>query len=132
MATCSPSQLLAISSEFDLQPALLLQIQTSLLCQILQQSNPMADCSVQSLLTSSNCFGCLTIPQLYIIQTQLLCEILHAGGGGGQSCLTCSIDTDPVDPPLCDCAIHYRKDISKFWYWDAETAGGTWFPFIGA
>jgi hypothetical protein len=104
---------------------MLLQVQASMLCQILQELNPLADCSVPSLLESANCFGCLTIPQLYIIQTQLLCEILHAGGGAGQSCLLCG-DVDPTDDPNCDCAIYYRKDTQQFWDWD----GATWQPFI--
>lgn len=90
----------------------------------------MADCSVQTLLASacSSGFNGRNQGELLAIIAQLLCEILHAGGGGGQSCLLCSVASDPVDAPTCDCAIYYRKDISKFWYWDAEAL--TWFPFI--
>lgn len=129
MATCSVSELLAASSDFRNRSLYELEVlKASILCQILQESNPLADCSTSTLLASFGCCTNLSIWQLLAIQTQLLCEILQAGGGGGQSCLTCSVASDPVDAPTCDCAIHYRKDISKFWYWDAEAL--TWFPFI--
>lgn len=87
--------------------------------------NPVPD-TTQALLAEANCLTCLVpmglVPALMIQAIRLI------PSSGGQSCLTCSVDTDPVDPPTCSCAIHYRKDISKFWYWDAEQV--TWFPFI--
>ena len=130
MAThvCSASELLSVASDFRNRSSFeLAVIRTSLLCQILQEANPMADCSTSTLLQSFGCCTNLSIWQLEAIQAQLLCEILHAGGGGGQSCLTCSINTDPVDEPTCDCAMHYRKDNSTIWYWDGEAM--QWFLF---
>lgn len=95
----------------------------SLLCQILKAQNPMADCSVSTLLEQAKCFaGCASPAQLMMIQTQLLCEILAAGGGGGGgSGVTCLDASDPVDPPITGCGIAYRKDNGSIFIWDGST-----------
>lgn len=94
-------------------------LQTTLLCKILQNVNPMASCDIQSLLDSGKCFACVPPQQLTIIQTELLCEILQAGGTGGQGCILCGT-SDPVDSPkaACDCALFYNRTNGSFWYWD--------------
>ncbi len=43
----------------------------------------MAICNVEEILQDGACFACLTEKQLQVIQAQLLCDILAAGGGGG-------------------------------------------------
>lgn len=81
----------------------------------------MARCNVQSLLNDANCFSCLGQKELDVIQTQLMCEIVIAGGVGGQSCNKCG-DVDPTEDPNCDCATYYNNLTGKFWVWD-DTAG---------
>jgi len=43
----------------------------------------MATCNFQSLLANAACFNCLSPGQWEILELQLLCEILNAGGTGG-------------------------------------------------
>ena len=43
----------------------------------------MAQCDITSILEDGACFACLTDYQLELVQAQLLCDILAAGGGGG-------------------------------------------------
>lgn len=130
MATCNTQDLLAAASCFANTPSNVLQIiQTSILCQMLRQINPMASCDIQSLTDSARCFQCLNPPQLMVIQTQLLCELLQAGGFGQNGCLVCG-NTDPVDPPRagCHCSLAYNRVTSALFYWD-ETAL-QWFALI--
>jgi hypothetical protein len=54
----------------------------------------MATCNVQSLLKNAACFGCLSPGEWDVLELQLLCEILSAGGGGGTSVLS---HTFPLD-----------------------------------
>lgn len=54
----------------------------------------MAQCNVQSLLSNSQCFGCLSPGEWDIIELQLLCEILNAGGGSGLSLKTATMPLD--------------------------------------
>ena len=98
----------------------LLLAQTVLLCKIWMANDPVANCNVADLMQNAKCFACLTPNQLQVLQTQLLCEILQSGGGGGDSCIFCSTASDPVNVPDCSCALHYRRDIGKFWYWDSD------------
>jgi len=127
MATCSAQDLLTAANCFDcLTPFQLQLARTSLLCQILQQRQHMASCDAQSLLDSAKCLDCLTPNQLALVSTQLLCEILNAGGGSG--CLVCSENTDPVDAPDCDCALAYRSDNGRLWFWSAVRA--VWDPIL--
>jgi len=132
MHQCTVSSLFKASAGFASLLAGQLQIvQTVLLCKILQANDPMADCTSQALLDAGKCYACLGPGQLQIIQTQLLCEILQAGGGGGSSCLLCSPTADPVDPPECPCALYYRKDNGRFWYWEADPPNGpNWILFL--
>lgn len=103
-------------------------VRAVLLCQILQTLNPVATCDVQSLMNEAACFDCLDLRQLSVLQTQLLCEILQAGGAGGQSCIVCG-DTDPVADPNCTCALGYNRSTGSFWYWDDSL--GQWVQLIG-
>lgn len=91
----------------------------------------MAECDVAALMQDAKCFDCLTQHQMEMLQTQLLCEILQSGGGGGASCLLCGTE-DPEDAPLCDCAIYFKRTPDgngEFWYWDSDMA--QWIKFIG-
>jgi hypothetical protein len=129
MATCTTSDLLQEAACFScLSPIQLELIQTAMLCRILQNVDPMANCDVNTLLESANCFTCLFPFQLQVVQTQLLCEILNSGGGLGSSCLLCG-DSDPVETPLCECALYYNKSTSSFWYWDSNLS--IWAMLIG-
>ena len=98
----------------------------ALLCKWLKVLDPMAQCDVNSLMQDAKCFGCLTPDQRETLIVQLLCEILTAGGGSGNSCLTCGA-FDPVDPPTCECAIHYNTTTGSMWVWDDVAM--LWRPF---
>lgn len=88
----------------------------------------MAACDPATLVKAATCFVCLTPQQINAVQIQLLCEILHGGGTGGQSCIVC-VDADgtPTDPAPCDCSIAYNE-VGQFWFWQYLTA--QWIPFI--
>lgn len=86
--------------------------------------NPVPD-TTQALLTEANCLTCLVPPGL--VPALMIQAIRAIPVIGGSSCLLCSIDTDPTDPPDCPCALHYRKDNSTLFYWYAEL--GQWFLF---
>ena len=87
----------------------------------------MASCDPQELLEAGACFAGLDRAQLNVIQTQLLCEILHSGSGG-ESCLYCG-NSDPVGTPACECALAYNKLTGSFFYWDADTTA--WVQLVG-
>ena len=124
MATCNTNSLLAQAGCFSCLAMDQLQlVNTALLCQILQATNPMASCDVSTLLASARCFeGCTTPAQLMLIQTQLLCEILALSGGDtGGSGVGCGV-VDPVAAPAGGCGIYYRTDTGSVWIWD----GAAW------
>ena len=128
MASCDVQSLLQTAGCFMRLPfAQLLGIQTSLLCQVLQASNPMAVCDVQSLLDSGKCFERLPVTQLLGIQAQLLCEILQGGGTGTDNCLICG-DVDPTETPPCTCALAYNRATGAFFYWDSTLT--SWISLI--
>lgn len=87
----------------------------------------MASCDPQSLINNANCLSCLTPFQLALVQTQLLCELLQAGGVGGNSCLLCGL-VPPTAAPACSCALYYNSSVGSFYYWDA--ANSVWVPLI--
>jgi hypothetical protein len=93
--------------------------------------HPMADTSPQSLMDAAKCFGCLSPSQIAAIQTQLLCELLNAGGGGGTgaACIF-SGAIDPVGAPAGGCtnALYTNTATSAFFYWD--NVHGAWAPLI--
>lgn len=82
---CSPQTIATDSTCFRCIPEKdLAAMQVYLLCQILQNSNPMADCSPQAIRDASSCFRCsLSGKELYAAMVYLLCQILDTGGGGG-------------------------------------------------
>lgn len=118
MATCNPNELSQAAKCFiPLPPAQREAIMLVLLCQILQQDNPMSTCDPTALMADAKCFAGLPMPQMLAIQTQLLCEILQ--GGGGQTCLLCGLNA-PTETPPCDCAIYYTlPPNSGVWLWDS-------------
>lgn len=130
MASVNAQDLINVASCLNCLTAFQLQlVRTSLLAQILQQTNPMASVDPQSLLNSAKCLECLTPGQLALVSTQLLAEILQSGGTGGNGCIVCSQNTDPVAAPGCDCALAYRRDNGNLWAWNAATAH--WDLFLG-
>lgn len=58
----------------------------------------------------------------------LLVQISKITGGTGQSCLFCEDATDANGVPPCDCALWYRKDNGRVWYWDSGLA--TWIVLL--
>lgn len=129
MATCDPQELLDAAGCFAcLVPQQLDVLRTKLLCDLLQQLNPMATCDPQSLMDSAACLACLTPNDHQIIQTQLLCELVEAGGVGGRTCVVCG-NTDPVDDPACACALGYNRATGSLWFWDDTAAA--WKQLIG-
>jgi hypothetical protein len=130
MATCSPSDLVEAGKEFlGLNGVQREAVIAALLCKILQKNSPMAHCDAASLMEDAKCFACRTPNQIQVIQTQLLCEILHGGGGGGgETCIVClEADAAPVDDGPCDCSIAYNLN-GRFWFWNVLT--NAWIPFI--
>lgn len=129
MASCSATDLLdAAKCWTPLGPVHLQAITAALLCRILKALDPMAACDVSDLISSSKCLLGLPQDQMLAIIAQLLCEILTAGGAGGFSCITGS-EADPVDPPTCTYALHYRTDTGTVWLWLPATA--EWSQIIG-
>jgi len=126
MAQCLPDELLESARCFACLGEKSLQVViASLLCQIIQASNPMASCDAATLLNDGRCFACLSTQQMMMIQTQLLCEVLN-GGGTGATCLICG-DSPPVDPAPCDCSIYYTKSPNAgVWIW----SGSAWEAII--
>lgn len=123
MAQCSTTSLLSSANCFACLAADQLQmVIAALLCEILKAVSPMANCDVSSLLSSARCFaGCSSPAQLMLIQTQLLCEILHAEDSivGGTGSVLCGA-ADPVNAPAGNCAVYYRTDTGSIWIWDGS------------
>lgn len=129
MASCSPSDLLSASSCWQCLPGNQLQaVVCALLCNIWKASNPLASCDVATLLHDAGCFTCLNGQQTAAVQIQLLCEILHAGGGGGSTCLVCQSGA-PVIASTCDCALSVDTDNGSFYFWDVTSAA--WHQLLG-
>lgn len=129
MATCDANQYLDRARCFEcLTIEQMMAVRLALSCRILQEINPMANCDVNDLLDDARCFECLTFEQMMAVSLQLECEILHAGGGGGSSCIICDT-VDPVDEPTCTCAIAYNITNGGMWYWNDVTTA--WVQLIG-
>lgn len=125
-ATCNPQTILDSASCFACRSAGELEIiKTALLCQILQNLNPVASCDPNTLLANASCFACLPHGTLQIIQTQLLCDIASNGTGGGGGGATCGT-IDPVAAPTGSCGIYYQlasgATPSSIWVWDSGLA----------
>jgi hypothetical protein len=120
---CSAKDLANAASQFQgVAPGALPWIQTYLLCQILQQSNPMANCDPSALAEAAKCFCGLSALTLQQIQTELLCEILQAGGNTGNSCLIFG-PSDPVAAPPCNDAIAINTTTNNLFWWDSTIPG---------
>ena len=101
------------------------QVQTVLLWRLLNPNDAMTTADVQNIMSEAACLCSLTTRQVQIATLEVLLEILQAGGVAGESCLLCDT-ADPVLPPACDCAIHYRTDNGAFWFWN----GAAWIQFL--
>lgn len=122
MATCNPNDLLKVASCWICRSPQEMQIAIiNLLCQILQNQNPMARCDPDTLLADSKCWVCRMPFELMAIQTQLLCEILQVGTGG--ACLMSGIGP-PVDPGPCPFSLYREGPGPNFglWIWDGVSA----------
>lgn len=103
-------------------------LKLSLLRQILLANNPVADTSVQTLLSQANCFTCIPPGMWSLIELVLLTQIVNNGGGGGggggsaQLVLytTTSPTVDGVVPANQNAnAIAYRADGTQpIFVWD--------------
>jgi hypothetical protein len=101
------------------------QAQMVLLWRILHPNTAMTTEDVQEIMQDAACLCSLTTRQVQIAILEVLLELLNGGGISGQSCLLCDT-ADPVLPPACDCAIHYRTDNGAFWFWN----GAAWIQFL--
>jgi hypothetical protein len=128
MANCAPKGLLETGVEFlALTPHQLGAVRAVLLCQILQNIDPMATCDVSDLLASGACFNCLDARQLEIVQAQLLCEIAHVQSGQSNSGVD-SGPNDPADDPLVESKVYYNTTTKTFWIWNDPA--GSWYPLL--
>lgn len=83
----------------------------------------MATCNYQTLLSNAACFANLPPGMMEIIELQLLCEILSAGGGGGGGSVQVisTTDTNPNTAAITPSNVN----IGAFWYQDPATGTGT-------
>ncbi len=126
--TCDSTTLVngAYCNFCNLSGSMLYAIKLRLLCAIANGDMSIA-CDSASLVEAAKCYECqIPYGMMPAIEIYLLCFIAQngtgAGGGGGITCGT----VDPVAAPTGTCAIYYRKDTAKFWYWD----GAAWQVFI--
>lgn len=78
----------------------------------------MATCDTATLFANSSCFTCLTPGQWQILELQLLCEIVAAGGAGGGSGILCGVGSPAgVIVPTSTCALY------------VDTSNGTLYTF---
>lgn len=93
----------------------------------------MANCDIQSLLSSAACFLCQPPGVQAALELQLLCEILNAGGGGGGSVqLLSTTAADPnvaaIVPANTNAAAEFYQDpsITIFNRWSWSIADQVW------
>jgi hypothetical protein len=128
MATCNPvtvlqdSDCLLCLSEKQLQVAIL-----TLLCQVLQQFDPMATCNVEDLISDSSPYLAMNNKQLLAAQLEKLCELelLFSGGAGG---LVHTDTVDPVADPGVPSQLWINRTSGQVWYWNDTT--GAWVLLI--
>jgi hypothetical protein len=127
---CDPATLVSASTCFNcVEPRTLEAIKTYLLCQILQNYEPTMACDPKSLAAASACFNCISDPRIFAaIQTQLLCNILTAVGGGSGGVI-CGALNPPVADPGVTCQLYYNETTGGLWYWANTT--GIWVQLIG-
>lgn len=100
-----------------------------MLCRILQNFDPVADCSITASLAE---LGCCDKPSPYDLLRAVfgkLCQIetaIQEGGSSTATCLTAS-DVDPVADPGCELAFHHNRITRMVWEWN----GTTWVEFLG-
>lgn len=87
----------------------------------------MADCDPSTWLASTGRMSDSSRHDLLRMILGVLCEILQAGGIGGNSCITCGT-SDPVADPDCTCAFYYRTDTGAEWIWD--DGGSQWLQIL--
>jgi len=75
----------------------------------------MATCDTASLFANSSCFTCLTLGQWQILELQLLCEILNAGGAGGAGIL-CGTGA-PTSTPTVSCTLYIDTNTGTLYEW---------------
>lgn len=134
MTACSSDDLLNSSQCFSgWGQNQLLRGMAVVLCKIWQSTNPVAVCDFNALLMAGSSMGNFSENQLLRIIAQLNCEILHAGGSGSGTCLSCGSGA-PVNASTCACALYWDSDFASptagnFWWWDLTNA--QWVQFIG-
>lgn len=85
----------------------------------------MARCDVQALLTEASCFECLPPGLWAVLELQLLCEIVAAGGGSGSGGTVGVVNPEGVvtaDPG----ASYYNTANSSFWIKSSGTGNTGW------
>jgi len=120
MATCNPTTVLQDSdcllclSEKQIQVATL-----TILCQVLQQFDPMASCNVSDLIADSNPYLAMNSKQILAAQLDKLCELvlLFSAGGG----LVTTSTVDPVADPGTPSQIWINRTTGQVWYWNDTT-----------
>ncbi len=104
-------------------------IKLALLCAAVNSQT--MDCSAQNLVNQALCLQtCIPPGMVDAIEISLLCTLVNniaagGGGGGGTGSVLCGV-IDPVAAPTGSCAIYYRSDTAKFWFWD----GAAWQVFL--
>src|ERR1041384_3906249 len=134
MATCSASELVAGHSCFCAATSnRVVLARLSLLCEILQNLDPMASCDLDDLMERGSCFCGVANSPAEIAELQLLCDIKGALSGGGvvgaPQILRGSGPpvSDPSDPTKG--AIYYDDDPLRPSYetnWDWSVPGQFW------
>jgi hypothetical protein len=79
----------------------------------------MSTCNVQSLLKNAACFNCLSPGEWDIVELQLLCEILSAGGGSASNGITCANygGGTPSFVPASGCGMALDTSNNVVWYY---------------
>lgn len=89
----------------------------------------MATCNVQSLLDDASCFECLPPGLWAVLELQLLCEILAAGGGSGTSGLVGIVDpegSETAEPG----ATYFNTANATFWVKGSGSGNTGWVQLL--
>lgn len=99
----------------------------NLLCQILQNLNPMASCSAETVQAGAAQYNYMNSHDLRAAMVYLLCEI-QAGGGIASAAAVVIDVVDPVADPGVTSQIWINRNTGQQWYWNDTT--GAWVLFI--